>query len=110
PGPDIRDALPGEYFPLIKWKSKASAARRREFIKGLAVWAATWPFTAQAQQCSGRIGILMSYQDSNLEAQARLAAFKLELQQLGWSCGHNAKYFIHWVTGSTEGIRQAAVE
>src|ERR1700694_2873591 len=60
--------------------------RRREFIKLIGI-ATAWPLGAHAQQ-SGRmrrIGVLMALPESDREAQARLAAFREELQKLGWA-------------------------
>jgi putative tryptophan/tyrosine transport system substrate-binding protein len=60
--------------------------RRREFIKLIGI-ATAWPLGAHAQQ-SGRmrrIGVLMALPESDREAQVRLAAFREELQKLGWA-------------------------
>jgi putative tryptophan/tyrosine transport system substrate-binding protein len=61
--------------------------QRRQFIRLLGGAAAAWPLGAQAQQ-SGRkrrIGVLMALAESDRQAQARLAAFREELQKLGWA-------------------------
>ena len=60
--------------------------RRREFI-GLVGGAAAWPVVAQAQQSgrTRRIGVLFALPESDRQAQSRLAAFRGELQKLGWS-------------------------
>ena len=61
--------------------------QRRQFIRLLGSAAAAWPLGAQAQQ-SGRkrrIGVLMALAESDRQAQARLAAFREELQKLGWA-------------------------
>jgi putative ABC transport system substrate-binding protein len=44
-----------------------------------------WPLAARAQQGDRvrRIGVLMGYAESDLEAQAHIAAFREELQKLG---------------------------
>src|SRR5262245_20304837 len=51
--------------------------RRRDFIKVIAGSAATWPFTARAQQSERirRIGVLMPFAINNPEGQARITAF-----------------------------------
>ena len=36
-----------------------------------------------------RIGVLMGYAESDLEAQAHIAAFREELQKLGWTEGRD---------------------
>jgi putative tryptophan/tyrosine transport system substrate-binding protein len=61
--------------------------QRRQFIRLLGGAAAAWPLGAHAQQ-SGRkrrIGVLMALAESDRQAQARLAAFREELQKLGWA-------------------------
>ncbi len=60
--------------------------RRREFI-GLVGSAAAWPTIARAQQSgrTRRIGVLFALAESDRQAQSRLAAFRGELQKLGWA-------------------------
>jgi putative ABC transport system substrate-binding protein len=62
--------------------------KRREFIAGLA-GAAAWPIAARGQQAERvrRIGALMDTDESNVEGQARIAAFRQGLEQLGWMEG-----------------------
>jgi hypothetical protein len=59
--------------------------RRRTFIAGLA-GAAAWPLVARGQQVdrTRRVGALLAYQEGDELAQARIAAFRRGLQQLGW--------------------------
>ena len=65
--------------------------RRREFITLLGGAAASWPLAARAQQPERmrRIGVLMGFPENDLEAQAYIAAFRDELQKLGWAEGRN---------------------
>jgi hypothetical protein len=58
---------------------------RRKAITLLGGAAASWPIAAQAQQDGRvrRIGVLMAFAESHLEAQAWIAAFREELQKLG---------------------------
>ncbi|MGA9438778.1 MAG: hypothetical protein WBV76_11365 [Pseudolabrys sp.] len=61
--------------------------RRREFIKVLAgSVAGTWPLIARAQQGDGvrRVAIFMDLSERDAEGQARVAAFRKGLQDLGW--------------------------
>jgi ABC-type uncharacterized transport system substrate-binding protein len=60
--------------------------RRREFIR-LLVGAAAWPLAARAQQGERvrRIGVLVTGAESDPEMQARMAAFRQRLEQLGWA-------------------------
>jgi putative ABC transport system substrate-binding protein len=52
--------------------------RRREFISTLGSVAAAWPLTSHAQQPNRvrRIGVLMSYAESDSDAQAWYGAFR----------------------------------
>jgi putative ABC transport system substrate-binding protein len=85
--------------------------RRREFITLLG-GAAAWPLAARAQQPerTRRIGVLMSTAEDNSAAQARIAAFLQELQQLGWSDGRNVRIDARWGAGDAEHIRKYAAE
>jgi putative ABC transport system substrate-binding protein len=73
--------------------------RRREFITLLATGAtAAWPLVARAQQPERmrRIGVLMNRAASDPDGQARVAAFKEGMQQLGWSEGRNVQIDVGW--------------
>ena len=61
--------------------------RRREFIGLVSGAAAAWPMIARAQQSgrTRRIGVLFALAEDDRTAQARLAAFRRELQKLGWA-------------------------
>jgi len=86
--------------------------RRREFITLLG-GAAAWPLTARAQQGERvrRIGVLMSFLDNDLEAQAYVAAFHQGLQKLGWVEGRNIHSNSRWAGGEdTEALRKFARE
>jgi putative ABC transport system substrate-binding protein len=85
--------------------------RRREFI--LAVGgAAAWPLAARAQQAERirRIGALMTLAPDDREGQARLRAFALELQQLGWIDGRNLRIDARWGEGDADLYRRYAAE
>ena len=64
--------------------------RRREFIAALG-GAAAWPLVggAQQQERTRRIGVLMGYAESDLEAQVWVTAFVQEFKELGWIAGRN---------------------
>jgi len=72
--------------------------KRREFIALLGGAAAAWPFAARAQQGERvrRIGVLMSYPESDNEYQGYVAAFREGLQKLGWTEGRNIEIRVRW--------------
>ena len=78
--------------------------RRREFITLLGGSALAWPFTARAQQRPKRIGVLLSYFASDLQSQARVAAFQTALQQLGWTEGRNVTFEFRYAEGKLDKI------
>ena len=84
--------------------------RRREFIT-LIGGAAAWPITIYAQQPDRqpRIGVLMTVDDGP-GGQARLAAFRQGLQQLGWTDGRNIRIDVRWTAGNDVKIRKEAAE
>jgi putative tryptophan/tyrosine transport system substrate-binding protein len=65
--------------------------KRREFITLLG-GAAAWPLGVRAQQPDQvAIGMLIGYPEDDPETQARLAAFREGLGQLGWIEGRNVR-------------------
>ena len=85
--------------------------KRREFIT-LGGAAAAWPVVARAQQGERvrRVGLLLGYDSSDGMAQARLAAFRQELQAKGWNVGQNLLVDYRWDAGNQELIRRYALE
>jgi ABC-type uncharacterized transport system substrate-binding protein len=85
--------------------------RRRRFITLLG-GAASLPLTARAQQPERvrRIGVLVPFSENDPEVQARLAAFKQRLQDLGWTDGRNVRIDYRFTGENTERIRIGAVE
>jgi len=83
--------------------------RRREFL-GVLGGAAAWPLAARAQQGERmrRIGVLMLYPEDDPQGQARAAAFRQGLQQLGWVVGRNVEIDFQWGLGDADWIRSAA--
>ena len=67
--------------------------RRREFITLLGGAAATWPLAARGQQSERvrRIGVLSVFGEDDPEMKAWLAAFRQQLEGLGWSEGRNVR-------------------
>jgi putative ABC transport system substrate-binding protein len=70
-------------------------------------------FSAQAQQSSAmrRIGVLMSYPESDSDAQSFLAAFREGLRKLGWMGGRNLQLDTRWtIPGDAEAMQRLAKE
>jgi putative tryptophan/tyrosine transport system substrate-binding protein len=85
--------------------------RRREFIAVLGGAATTWPLVARAQQPQRRIGVLMGYAKSDREGQAFLAAFREELNKLGWAEDRNIRIDARWAAPNDTELRlQSAKE
>jgi putative ABC transport system substrate-binding protein len=65
--------------------------RRRDFIALLGAAGVTWPVGAPAQQPSGarRIAVLVGLSEDDAGMKPRLAAFRSELEKLGWVEGKN---------------------
>lgn len=82
--------------------------QRREFIAALG--AAALPLAAFAQQRVRRVGVLIQYAESDPEGQTRLAAFRDELQKLGWTVGGNLKIDYRWAVSNEERARSSAAE
>ena len=84
---------------------------RRAFITLLGGAAAAWPLASRAQQGerTRRIAILMSTAD-DAEGQARIAALREGLQQLGWTEGRNLRINTRWAFGDAERMRTFVTE
>src|SRR5215469_16278205 len=83
--------------------------RRREFITLLG--AAAWPLTARAQQEHRvrRIGVLMGdFPEDAPEGRAVAAAFREELQKLGWT--DNIRIDYRWAAADIEAMQRFAKE
>jgi putative tryptophan/tyrosine transport system substrate-binding protein len=85
--------------------------RRREFITLLG-GATAWPIAARAQQGEQmrRIGVLMTTNANDAEAQARIAAFVAGLQQLGWTVGKNVRVDYRFAGIDADTLRKYAGE
>ena len=86
--------------------------RRREFIALFSSAAASWPFTAGAQQSERmrRLGILMAGAESDPHYQADVAVFREGLQKLGWVDGQNIRIEVRWAGFNAETMRRYAKE
>jgi putative ABC transport system substrate-binding protein len=87
--------------------------KRREFIFLLGGGAApTWPLAARAQQSDRvlRIGVLMTFAESDPEGRAYFAAFREGLQRLGWTEGRNIRIDARWANLDAEATQRFAKE
>src|SRR5215470_3192155 len=85
--------------------------RRREFIS-LLCGAAAIPLPAQAQQGDRirRVGVIHGHAANDPTAQARVAAFRQALRQLGWIDGRNVQIDYRWSGGNAADTRKYAAE
>src|SRR5262249_37239182 len=83
--------------------------RRREFIAFVASATAAWPLVAHAQQTEQmrRIGVLLAFAEDDQEFQTRMAAFREELQRLGWTEDRNVRIDIHVASVGSQAQAQA---
>src|SRR5262245_20493487 len=86
--------------------------KRREFISLIGGGAAAWPLAALAQEPGRmrRIGVLLALFDSDPESQPRMAAFRRELENLGWTEGRNIQIEYRWASGDAERFRALAAD
>jgi len=70
--------------------------RRREFITLVGGMALAVPHVARAQDRVRRIGVLVPFAESDPESQHQIAAFREELQKLGWTEGRNIRLYTRW--------------
>jgi len=83
--------------------------RRREFIGLLGGVAIAAPRPALAQtETTRRMGVLIVNSESDPEGQARVAALRQSLQQLGWIEGRNINIDYRWGTGDSDRTRADA--
>src|SRR5262249_3135826 len=85
--------------------------KRRELITLLG-GAAAWPLAGRAQQAERmrRIGVLMSNAESDDEGQSGIAAFRDELQKVGWTEHRNIEIDTRWAAMDVESMRRFAKE
>jgi putative ABC transport system substrate-binding protein len=86
--------------------------QRREFLTLLGGTVAAWPVAALAQQGeqTRRVGVLMNRSESDADGQARLAAFRAGLEQLGWNEGRNMRIDIRYGEDKIDLERKYAAE
>jgi putative ABC transport system substrate-binding protein len=83
--------------------------KRRTFIAGLG-GAAAWPLAARAQQAERmrRIGVLLPYDETDLEGKLRYSAFTQALAGLGWADDRNVRMDVRWTGDDNNRIQALA--
>jgi putative tryptophan/tyrosine transport system substrate-binding protein len=78
--------------------------KRRQFITLLGGATAAWPLAARAQQRDvvRRVAILISGGEADPEMQARVAAIRERLDNLGWSEGRNVRIDVRFAGGDPD--------
>jgi putative tryptophan/tyrosine transport system substrate-binding protein len=85
--------------------------RRREFITLLGGAAVALPLAAGAQgEQLRRIAVFMDLAEADQEGQARIAALKRGLQDLGWIEGRNLRIESRWAAGQAARMKPLAEE
>src|SRR5262245_6792619 len=86
--------------------------RRRELIALLGGAAAAWPLATYAEQSEQlrRIGVLMASEKSDPLGQARFAALRQALADLGWNEGRNLRIEDRWSGAAIDRIQAYAAE
>jgi putative ABC transport system substrate-binding protein len=74
--------------------------------------ASAWPLAALAQQPERlrRVGVIIAVSESDPQAQARTAAFRQALQDLGWFDGRNIQIDYRFPGADLQRIRESAKE
>ena len=86
---------------------------RREFIRLFGSTTVLWPLAARAQQDQRvrHIGVLMGdFSENAPEGRAVAAAFREELQKLGWTEGRNIRIDSRWAAADIEAMQRFAKE
>ncbi len=85
---------------------------RREFIAAVSGTALAWPVGVRAQQVERvrRVGVVMGYRESDPNGQLQVAAFRQQLQNLGWVEGRNLRIDWRYAADDPEHIRTMGEE
>jgi len=84
--------------------------RRRDFVKVIAVSAATWPLTSRAQGRTARVGVLMVVAETDPEAERLAGAFERGLGAAGWQKGRNLELTYRWSASDPDLLSRYAEE
>ena len=85
--------------------------KRRDFITLIGGAAVAASGAARAQQDRVRhVGVLMGYAEDEPDTQARMAAFRQALEQLGWKDGRNVQLTYRFGVGDIDRVHGHAKE
>src|SRR6516165_637059 len=84
--------------------------RRRDFIKVIAVSAATWPLTSRAQGRTARLGALMTVAETDSESERLAGGFERGLGAAGWQKGRNLELIYRWGESNPDLLSRYAEE
>jgi putative ABC transport system substrate-binding protein len=95
-----------------KFPAKGRFMRRRDFITLIGGGVAAWPLAARAQQSERirRIGVLMSFAETDVSGQRSVATFLEALEQIGWMHGRNLQIEYRWGSADHDLIQRQATE
>src|SRR3990172_9727096 len=92
-----------EHSPSIHPHAGAASFVAATLLAALALGLlAPLPAGAQSAGQMRQIGVLMGFDESDPQAQSRMAAFRQGLQTLGWAEGRNIRIDIRWATTSED--------
>src|ERR1700678_1347436 len=82
--------------------------KRREFIAGLG--AAAFPVVVGAQAVMPVVGVLLIFNENDLDAKTMLSLFVKRLEESGWEDGRNVRIEFRWTSGNVDLINKFARE
>jgi putative tryptophan/tyrosine transport system substrate-binding protein len=85
---------------------------RRKFLEAMGGATLAWPLAVAAQQPDRlwTVGVIFAATADDAEVQARLAALREGMAQLGWIEGRNLRLDIRWATTNPDLVRKQAAE
>jgi putative tryptophan/tyrosine transport system substrate-binding protein len=86
--------------------------KRRDFLGSLGGVVAAWPVGAYAQARLGmrRLGVIMTYAETDPEGKARLSALRDRLRKRGWTEESNLQIEVRWAAADANRMRADALE
>src|SRR4051812_197654 len=95
-------------MPVQFHRNRFYSMQRRDFMTFLAATVAGFPRGANSASRIRHIGVLMGVEAADASAQARVAAFREGLSELGWTEGRDLRIDVRWAAGDTQRMRAEA--